>query len=207
MLAVAAIAAAAANARSVTDCFINAPKSVVTTLDSITRVEMLLYYEAGSGTPSRNTLGGPARVKHVSDNMITFSTSPASEVTIARLPAAKGDSVLLVLTTVALPALDTKAEMYAADWTPLPDRMQVPPVNDLDLWLTAEGRERRKEVENVVPFVTAYDVFAPATGLLIVSPSIVKLIGKDNFDPIADCLRRVISYEWNGKKWSLVKSR
>lgn len=200
----AATAMTASAGLSIKECFINAPREVIATIDSLTRVEMLLYLEAGSPTPSKNMLDGQARIINLTDDMITFSNSAASEVTIARLPAGR-DSVLLVLTTVALPALDTGARMYSSNWTPLPAKMQLPSFNNLNLWLTPEAKGHEADIENIVPFITAKCDFTPSTQTLLITSTVLPLIGKDNYEPIAPYMKDTISYRWTGKKWVLIK--
>ncbi len=186
------------------DIFISAPRDVIATIDSITRVEMTLYHEAGSPTASKNLFGGPCRIEFLTDNEIQIKTSSASELRLYRLPAAKGDSVILAVTTVLLPAVDSRCVMYSSDWKPLPAKMQLPDTNNLELWLTPEGKSRRTEIENAVPFVPAYYICSTAQSSLIVDSSIRQLLGKENYDEIAACLKKVISYKWDGKKWSLI---
>ena len=183
------------------DIFVNSPRDIFTTIDSITRVEMVLYNEAGSETMSKNLFGGPCRIDYISDTELKVKTSPASSTDLYRLPAAKGDSVILAVTSVSLPAVDSHATMYSADWKELPAKMQLPSVNDLDVWLTDEGKERRREVENAVPFVPALFVYSSATCTLVVDSSIRQLIGKDNYEQISSCLKKAISYRWDGRKW------
>ena len=199
-LTVAAVTADAQSAMK--NIFISAPRNVIATIDSITRVEMVLYNEAGSATASKNLFGGPCRINFITDEEIKVKTSPASEIALYRLPAAKGDSVILAISTVSLPATDSQAQMYSSDWQPLPTKMQLPNVNDIDLWLTPEGKTRRQEVENAVPFIPAFFIYAPATSTLAVDSSVRQLIGKENYEPISSCLKKVINYRWDGRKWT-----
>lgn len=189
---------------AIPEAFVNAPRPVIPTIDSLTRVEMLLYHQAGSPTPSKNLLGGSAKVITLSPETITFSTSGASEMTVAQIPF-KGDSALIVLNTVATPALDTQITMYSASWQPLPAKSQLPSLNDLSLWLTPEGKKHIALVENAVPFITARCTYDPSTLTLTAVSTIRRLIGKDNYAPIDSYLKTSILYKWTGSKWSIVK--
>ena len=189
---------------SISDIFVNAPRHIIASLDSLTRVEMLLYHEAGSSTPSKNNLDGSSRIISRTPETITFSTSKASEVTIARIPSSK-DSVILCLNTVSTPALDTNATLYTISWQQLPDKAQLPSINNLDLWLTPEGRKHRAEVENAVPFITARCTYEPATHTITAVSTIRRLIGRDNYATVDPFLKPSLLFKWNGKKWNLIK--
>lgn len=206
LLAVAILASPQrANSRpAIPQDFVTAPRDIVSALDSITRVEMLLYHQAASPTPSKNLLGGSSRVISLSPGMITFSTSEASETTMAQLPA-RGDSVMLVLNTVSLPALDSDAIIYNSSWQRLPQKSQLPSLNNLNLWLTPEGKKHVKEVENAVPFITAKYTFDPSTQTLTAVSTLRRVIGKENYDSIDSYLKPSLQYKWNGNKWIPVK--
>lgn len=184
--------------------FVNAPREVISTIDSITRIEMILYNEAGSSTQSKNLFGGGCRINYIGDEEIRIATSVASEIAFYRLPASKGDSVILAINSINLPALDSRATMYASDWHQLPAKMQLPSVNDLDLWLTEEGKERRMEIENLVPFITSVMIYSSETSTLSASSTLPDLIGKDEYEKFASCLKKVVRFKWNGRKWTLM---
>lgn len=205
LFGILAAVASAAGGGSVRQRFYDAPKSILTTLDSIKRVEMVLYHEAGSTTPSQNGLGGPSRVVDEGDDFIMLTTSEATAMTIVQIPSQGRDSVLMILSDVSLPATDTSVMMYDLDWQTLPAKMQMPSFNDLAMWLTAEGRAHREEVENAVPFITARGRYDSDTRTITFISTITDLIGSQNYIAIEPYLKSSISYRWTGKKWLPVK--
>lgn len=202
MILVAVMTAAGASALTPREAFVNAPRQVITAIDSITRLDMIDYYECGSSVPSRNTFGGDSRVTLMSDDAITVSTSSSSEVTIALLPGAR-DTMLIVVNTLALPAPDSKVTIYDRDWNPAGRKLQLPDHNDLSLWMGADAKKRRSELENLIPFIPA--IYTYKDGVLTVTHTLGRILPADDYKTVKPLLRPSIGYRWNGKKWTAIK--
>lgn len=181
---------------------VTAPRDLFVAVDSLTRLDMLDYYEAGSQVGSRNLLGGQASVRHLDDERVTVATSGSSEVTIVTIPSRR-DTVLLVISTLALPAPDSHAVMYSSDWQPLSAGAQLGDHNNLDLWLLPGASARRAEVENLVPFVPA--IYDYRDGVLTVTQSLGRLLPADDWATVKPLLRPTLTYTWNGRSWSQIK--
>lgn len=201
-LLVSAVMAMSASALTARDAFVTAPRDVIAAIDSITRLDMLDYFASGSSVASRNAFGGDAMVKSLSDGSITVGTSVSSEVTIALLPAGR-DTMLLVINTLALPVPDSKATVYNRDWTLAAGKVQLSSHNDLDRWLTPEAKQRRAEIENAIPFVSA--IYAYGNGELTVTNTLARLLPADDYALVKSYLKPANVYRWTGKKWSEVK--
>ena len=100
------------------DFFANAPLRIFPTIDRTTRLDMLDYYRSGSDKPSKNAFKGNARVLAASPSQITFSTSDVQEVELSLIPH-RGDTLLMVITTVSTPAPDSEVRFYTTAWEPV----------------------------------------------------------------------------------------
>ncbi|MDE7385770.1 MAG: DUF3256 family protein [Muribaculaceae bacterium] len=190
-----------ASALTPREAFIKAPADIIETIDSITRLDMLDYYDSGSSVASRNAFGGEASVRSANDVSITVSTSNVAEVTLIPLAAGR-DSVLLVINTLALPTPDSYAVTYDQNWH-LATGMSLPDHNSLDLWMLPSGRNVRDKIENAIPFVPAIYTFNDGT--LTMTQTLSKLIPADDYTFVKPYLRPSISFKWTGKNWKQVK--
>lgn len=190
-----------ASALTPREAFIKAPADIIETIDSITRLDMLDYYDSGSSVASRNAFGGEASVRSANDVSITVSTSNVAEVTLVPLAAGR-DSVLLVINTLALPTPDSYAVTYDHNWH-LDTGMSLPDHNSLDLWILPSGRNVRDKIENAIPFIPAIYTFNDGT--LTMTQTLSKLIPADDYTFVKPYLRPAISFKWTGKNWKQVK--
>ncbi|MDE6402975.1 MAG: DUF3256 family protein, partial [Muribaculaceae bacterium] len=160
--------------------FISAPDDVIATVDSITRLDMLDYYDSGSSVASRNAFGGDTSVKSLNDVSITVALSKASEVTIVPLEGhARGDSAILVINTLALPTPDSYAVTYDRQWH-LDTHYSLPDHNNLDLWILPDGNKLRDKIENAIPFIPA--IYTYHDGVLTMTQTLSKLNGTDEYN-------------------------
>ena len=198
----AVTAVAAGVALTPREAFVNAPRQVITAIDSITRLDMLDYYDSGSEGASRNAFGGEARVKLLNDELITVGTTKSSDVTIALLPAGR-DTMLLVVNTLALPAPDSYATVYNRDWQPVAPSRQLPGHNDLNLWIDGSTKAPMQDIENAIPFIPA--IYTYSDGTLTVSHSLRRLLNDNDYDLVKPYLRQSVGYRWDGGKWKKLK--
>ncbi|MCM1448717.1 MAG: DUF3256 family protein [Clostridiales bacterium] len=203
---IAAIAAvtltAAMHAITPRQAFTTAPREVIMTIDSITRLDMLDYYGSSANAASRNAFNSEVSVRFMNDDLITVATSKSSEVTIIPLAAGK-DTLLMVINTLALPASDSKATIYNSSWTRSGDARQLPDHNNLSMWLMPQAEEKISEIENLIPFVPA--TYTYNDGVLTMTNTLGRLIPKDEYSRIKQYIIPSISYRWTGKKWKQEK--
>ena len=185
------------------EAFVNAPGEIFTTLDSISRLDMIDYFEAGSGGTSRNALGGNARILALDDNHIGVLTSGSSAVDIYLLSAGK-DTTIAVVSTLRLPATDSAVSFYDKAWKPINVKKIPASFNNIDLWLKPGiSNEERSRIENLVPFIPAYITIENNT--LNVAHKIDSIVPKEDFKTISALIIPAIAYKWNGKIWAPVK--
>lgn len=180
--------------------FVSAPREVVALIDSLTRLDMIDYYNSGSEKPSNNKLGGNCRITGLSTDQISFYTSGASERSITVLPA-RQDTLLMVVNTVFMPASDSSISFYTAGWDELtPKQMKSifrePTLSD---WVRPEYRRDMPDIENAVPFMTARYDYDPTTRTLTLTHTLDQLLPKEDYEKVSDSIHRSLRYTWNGK--------
>lgn len=204
----AAIAAASvavprrAAAVTAAEAFAKAPAAVFPTVDSLTRLDMIDYFNSGSAKASRNLLRGDCRVTAVSDARLDFESSDISTHSIELLPAAKGDTVVMLISTMRTPAEDSRVRFFTTSWRELPGMMDSAGLAD---WLTPEGRRDRVDVENAVPFILATATYDPATSILTLACDPAAYLPKEGADVAEKGLKRTLSFRWDGKRMKLMK--
>lgn len=188
------------------EAFVKAPSQIFTTLDSISRLDMIDYFEAGRGGASRNALGGESRITVLDDLHVGVMTTPSTAVDIYLLPSAGKDTLVAVVSTLKLPALDSSVAVYDSNWNQMSAKKLPATFNTLDLWLKPGlSREDITKVENTVPFIPAYITVDGNT--LTVTNKIDQIVPAEEFKAISGLLVPSIAFAWNGKVWSPVKKK
>lgn len=184
--------------------FVSAPTIVFPTIDKATRLDMIDYFMAGSDKPSRNLAEGECRITSLSPECLTFSSSEVSEYTIAVLPSSKknGEPIIMLVRTLKTPAEDSTTKFYNSHWEEISGIFEVP---ELSQWLNEDGKQKRKEVENAVPFVLAKLAYSPDNKELTLTNKLGDYIPEESLGLAQGSLHQHLSFRWNGKKFIPVK--
>lgn len=185
--------------------FVSAPTIVFPSVDSITRLDMIDYFQAGSQKASKNLFGGDVRILSDEPTRLTFSTSAVTEYTIDLLPASgvRDGVIIMVTRTLQMPAADSSVRFYTTDWKELKGMFEVPQLHE---WLTEEGRKNRKDVENMVPYIFARITYLPESREITVTNNLDDYIPEENLEKAKAALEKTLRYKWNGKKLVRVKN-
>jgi hypothetical protein len=186
------------------DYFVSAPTSIFPTIDVMTRMDMIDYFQAGSSKASANLMGGDCRVTSNSYGKITVSTSAVSDYTIDLLPApsAKRQTIVMVTRTLKTPTEDSSVKFYDCNWKPLGDLLPMPALRE---WVLPSAKKQMDDIENAVPFVMATLTYDPATQNATLTNNIQEYIGQESKELVDKTIAKSLSYHWNGKKFVLVK--
>lgn len=186
-----------ARAATASELFAKAPARVFPTVDSLTRLDMIDYFNSGSPKASRNLLRGDCRVTAVGDTRLEFSSSDISSHAIELVPGAKGDTVVMLISTIRVPAEDSRVRFFDTSWRELDGLMPAPSLAD---WLTEEGRKERTDVENAVPFILCKAAYNPVASVLTLTCDPGAYLPEEALPVAARCLRGSLSYRWDGKR-------
>lgn len=194
--------AAKADGLTPSAAFADAPASVFPTIDRMTRLDMLDYFNSGSDKPSKNALAGNARVLSLTDSQIKVETSGAQTVEISLLPQ-KVDTLLVVVTTIKTPVADSSVDVYTSRWQPVRNEMFTAP--GLEQWMLSEAKEQKEDLENLYPFTLASATFNPQDGVLTLTNNLGEYLPEIESKGREKLLRSSLSYRWNGKRFDLMK--
>ncbi|MCM1483015.1 MAG: DUF3256 family protein [Muribaculaceae bacterium] len=186
------------------DAFLDAPSKIIPLLNHNTRLDMLDYFNSGMATSSTNIMQGQSRIVSSDDASMKVKLTEASEIDIAIIPAAAGDTLVALISTVATPAPDSKLSVYSADWT----RDVTPAVFTRPLlkdWLTADGRKNTGDVESLVPFLLISYVYEPASGTLTLTNNTEQFMSPDVYSIVEAYLLPKLVYKWDGRKFARQK--
>ena len=201
---VAIIAPSARASLTASKAFATAPQSVFPLLDASTRLDMIDYYNSNLTTPSPNRLDGRSRITALSDRMASIELTPASSCDVVILPAAAGDTIIAVISTVATPAHDSHISFYTRDWKGIPTaRLFEKPV--LSDWLSDQGKKNRGDVEAMVPFLLISYTWDPSSNILTLTNNTKEFLTDDIYSFVKDYMLPTISYRWDGRKFSKIK--
>lgn len=181
--------------------FAAAPLSVFPTIDPMTRLDMIDYFNSGSDKASKNQLNGECRITAMTDNSLTFNSSEVAEHTIAILPE-KNDTILMVITTLKTPIEDSSVKFYTTDWKSEKKGLFIVPT--IDDWTLPEEAARKDDLENAFPFILARISYVPETGILTLSNNAYEFLTQEN-DSLSGSLHQRLTYKWDGKKMVKVK--
>lgn len=206
LAAACCLGAISARALTAVEAFEQAPASVFPTLDRLTRLDMVDYYTAGSDRPSKNKLGGSARITELSPTLLTVQTSDVSTHTIHLLPRhSPSDTIIMVISTLKTPTPDSAVKFYTAAWKPIEKGLFLAP--NLNDWVRPESSISAAEMANYVPYNLATATFVPGTGELTINSNFLNYIPSDVSDMVLPNLRQIVKYRWNGKKMVRLKDK
>ena len=180
------------------DAFINAPVEVFPSIDPMTRMDMADYFNSGSPKPSKNVFKGDCRIVSASPAQVTVATTEASQAEISILPA-KGDSIIMVITTLDTPVPDSSVSFYTyPEWKPIEKELFAMP--GLDEWTVGGNATPRADIENAVPFILARITYDPASDALTLENKLGEFLPAESRDIVKGALTDTLVYQWDGRR-------
>lgn len=182
--------------------FAGAPNRIFPMVDSITKLDMIDYYNSGGIVASKNAFDGESRITKINPEQVNVKMSDASEYQIIILPSKK-DSIIAVISTLATPIEDSNIKFYDCEWNDLQDvKFEEPKLKD---WLTDEGKKSIADVENTIPFILVSYFYDPSFKTLMLSHNMAEYVSEENRGAVEKWLKPNLKYQWTGKKMKLLK--
>lgn len=182
--------------------FRDAPSSVLPLLDRNTRLDMIDYFNSGSAKASKNSMQGQLRITDLSPMSLSASLTGSSDCQLALLPM-RGDTAIVYIETVRLPASDSRVKVYDRNWKPMASKSFVQPtVAD---WLTKDGEKNSATVNALVPFMLASAKYAPETQTLTLSNRLADFLSPDIYEQVSPYLLPELTYRWDSSRFTRVK--
>ncbi len=173
-------------------------------LDRNARLDMIDYFENGMTNTTANAMQGQSAVTAISPLSLSVKMTDSSSYELDLLPTAKGDTLVMLISTVATPAPDSKISIRSSDWrTDMTASAFTRPT--LDQWLTDKGRDNKGEVEAFVPFPLISYSYDPSSAVLKLTNNTRQFLSSDIYETVAPYLLGEKSYRWNGKKFTPLK--
>lgn len=104
------------SAKSMRELWVGLPDSIAPYLSADQRQVMLNFIGMGLKGDASNSFGGKCVVDTLTDDYMHVTLSERSALTIKRLPAMQGDSVICLVHTWSAPDKESKAELYSQNW-------------------------------------------------------------------------------------------
>ena len=104
----------------------------------------------------------------------------------------------MVVTTLNTPVPDSSVKFYTARWKEIDKGLFMVPM--LDDWTLPEAKERKKDLENAVPFILAKFTYAPETSTFTLTNNLGGFLPENDAKWVSPLMHKQLSYKWNGKK-------
>lgn len=119
--------------RAMKDFWMSMPDSLCEYLNANKRREMVDFYGMGVRAETYNLLEGMSVMDTLTTHHTVVSLSPASQLTVALLEKADGDSLLCVVSTFLGPQPESVLTFYDKEWHPVSADDYVPQIQTADL--------------------------------------------------------------------------
>lgn len=132
--------------------FIGMPESLTPYISSSMREDMIDFFAVGSKKGVTNLLMGESSVEEITDCSITVKlASDKTVLSIRKYFTSKGDSVFVVIETVATPARDSSVRFFDSQWNVLDGGklFDFPTVEDFAVNLKDKKTKKGLEMVNI----------------------------------------------------------
>lgn len=186
-----------AQAETVRDFFISEPGNVFELLTQGVRAAMITMAEQGQKINSDNVHGGTAKIDSLSASYISVRCSDVKQVELKMLTKGTSDTVIAVVETVQIPALDSRISFYSADWKPLPiaKHMKGGMVKMTDFIRKGTPKAIAYDVMRRVRFPLFLMTFGKNDGQLVVSQQQKSFLCREDYNKIRPYLLDAITYD------------
>ncbi len=185
------------------DFWMSMPDSLCEYLNANKRREMVDFYGMGVRAETYNLLEGMSVMDTLTTHHTVVTLSPASQLTVALLEKADGDSLLCVVSTFLGPQPESVLAFYDKEWHPVPADDLVPQIQAADLMHrpdTMDVDEYDRLVRLIDPVMTSAS-FSPSDASLKFRLSTPLLSANDRQRVDAILVDR--KYLWDGRAFRL----
>lgn len=158
---------------------------------------MITMAEQGQKINSDNVHGGTAKIDSLSASYISVRCSDVKQVELKMLTKGTSDTVIAVVETVQLPALDSRISFYTTDWKPLPlgKHMKDGMVKMTDFIRKGTPKAIADDVMRRVRFPLFLMTFGKNDGQLVVSQQQKSFLSREDYNKIRPYLIDSITYD------------
>ena len=184
-------------AESVRTFFISEPGKVFVLIPQGVRAAMITMAEEGKKIVSNNSDNGTVQIDSLTESFISVRCSDAKQVEIKMLTKGKSDTVLAVVETMRLPAMDSKISFYNTRWQPiaLGKCLKGGMVEMRHFIKRGTPATTVEMIERTIPFPLIWLSFAHEGGKLVAKHQLKAFLSEEDFGKIAPYLLDAISYD------------
>lgn len=173
-------------------------------LDRNERLDMLDYFDSGLATPVTSALGEACVITSADDNSLCIDMGAGTTVSLYMLKTGK-DSIVMQITDLSLPAVDSTIEFYNTDSQPLSADKFLPHLWLSDWTVRRLSADERLDLENNMGFIMYKADYDAATGNLVLTGSFSDYLPEESLKVTEKFLKPRLTLQWSGKKFKLVK--
>ncbi len=199
------IAAPVVSARlTAADALSAAPLNVISPLSRETLNNLLQYALNGmTNHKEPNMLHGDAGITRIDSVSATVATGTSRELKLFLLPAAKNDTVVVLIETLMTTAgPDSRLSVWDRNWQPLPKFWSEPKASQ---WLSKQGKENRLIFRRNVDFIIADYDFDPETKSLTIANHTDSLLNDEQRQALSGLMLPSLRFLWTPKGFKPAK--
>ena len=185
-------------ARTIRELFIEEPGHVLPLINDKVKMDMIDYHNEGIKKVFPNVLGHGTELIAVTDNYISVTSTASTSVELL-LITQKTDSVIIAITTVALPAKDSRIELYNTSWEKLNLKLNTPTMKDFISIPKGDKTKKETVLQSIDLPIISYSI-NPDNGTITARHSLKEYLSKDEYEKIAPYLRDSIEIPIKIKK-------
>lgn len=183
-------------ARTIKDLFVSEPGRLIPLLSQSTKMDMIDYLEAGRMAEVNNELGKGTHFINVTDNYMSIQMSKSSTVELLLMPISKKDSVIVAITTIALPAKDSRIEFYTTDWGKYKHNkrfIKEPTMKDF-ISIPKGDKTKKETILSAIDFPIIQYTINPDNHTIVARHGLEEYMSKEDYKKIKPYLQDSISY-------------
>ncbi|MDR3217638.1 MAG: DUF3256 family protein [Dysgonamonadaceae bacterium] len=149
-LLIVATTAVSLKGQTASDLFVSAPESMLLTLNTTDRLDLIDFYKAGQEAKVENQLGDTSAIFRLTDDYLELKTGNETlELIILHL--VNDSKIVCLIQTVCAPVCDSYLAFYTTSWKKIDSDIFIAPADKL--WFIKEGfdPEGQKVKNTLIP--------------------------------------------------------
>lgn len=181
-----------------------APLNVISPLSRETLSNLLQYALNGmTNHKEPNMLHGDAGIARIDSASVTLSTGNSRTLKLFLLPAAKSDTVIVLIETLMTTAgPDSRLSVWDRNWNPLPKFWSEPGTSQ---WLAKQGKENQLTFRRNVDFIIADYDFNPEAKSLTITNRTDSLLNDEQRQALNGLMLPSLRFLWTPKGFKPAK--
>ncbi len=203
LLSILSCFTATGEAKTIRDLFASEPNNIFMLLRDRTRLDMLDYYDSGQKVAATNRLSGDdtsSQLIEVTPNSISLQLTDATRVDMLLYEQGK-DSVVAVVKTATLPALDSRIAFYDTNWNLLSKKKIFEEPALSDFIVPGTDKDAMATINDIVKFpIVSYEIAAvDATTTITAHLNLEQFLSADDWSKVKPYLRQSLTYRRQGR--------